>query len=82
MCYTYILYSKAISHYYVGYTCDDLQERLRSHNTNHKGYTGKTNDWEVVYYEKYESKIAAYAREREIKSKKSKSYIKNLIHKK
>jgi len=33
-----------INGYYVGYTCDDLKERLRKHNTNHKGYTGRAND--------------------------------------
>jgi putative endonuclease len=79
-CYTYILFSKSIDHYYVGYTCDELQERLRKHNTNHKGYTGRSNDWEIVYSENFESKTEAYSREREIKGKKSRKYIENLIH--
>ena len=77
--YTYILYSETINHYYVGYTSDLLEERLRKHNTNHKGYTGKTNDWVIVYFDIYESRKEAYARERDIKSKKSRIYIEKLI---
>ncbi|MEM6829549.1 MAG: GIY-YIG nuclease family protein, partial [Bacteroidota bacterium] len=48
-CCVYILHSKKSDRYYVGATCDDLLERLRKHNSNHKGYTGKTDDWLVVY---------------------------------
>ena len=40
-------------------------ERLNKHNTNHKGYAGKTNDWEVIYFEKFTSKSEAYESERE-----------------
>jgi hypothetical protein len=29
MCYAYILYSKSIDRYYIGSTCDDLNERKR-----------------------------------------------------
>ena len=63
----------------MGYTSDLLEERLRKHNTNHKGYTGKTNDWVIVYFDIYESRKEAYARERDIKSKKSRIYIEKLI---
>ena len=63
----------------MGYTSDLLEERLRKHNTNHKGYTGKTNDWVIVYFDTYESRKEAYARERDIKSKKSRIYIEKLI---
>ena len=76
---TYILFSKTLNRYYVGFTSDALSERLRKHNTNHKGYTGRVNDWEVVYFEVYASKQEAYAREREINSKKSRSYIERLV---
>ncbi|MDG5491533.1 GIY-YIG nuclease family protein [Psychroserpens sp. SPM9] len=79
MCFTYILYSESIDRYYVGYTCDELEERLRKHNTNHKGYTGQTNDWRIVYKESYNSKSEAYARERFIKQKKSRHFIERLI---
>ncbi|MBK8145468.1 MAG: GIY-YIG nuclease family protein [Bacteroidetes bacterium] len=31
--YTYILHSTTINKYYAGFTSDDIQERLRRHNT-------------------------------------------------
>ena len=66
--------------YYVGTTAD-LEERIRKHNTNHKGFTGKANDWEGVYIEEYESKSKALNREREIKKWKSRKMIEYLINK-
>jgi putative endonuclease len=67
----YILYSSSRSKYYVGHTGDELAERLRKHNSNHKGYTGKVGDWEIVYTEEYAAKAMAYKREREVKGWKS-----------
>ena len=75
----YILYSGLLDRYYIGHTEDDMPERLRRHNANHKGFTGKTNDWTVVYMEKYPSKDDAYARERLVKSWKSRTMIQKLI---
>ena len=76
---TYILFSKKLDKYYIGHTCMALEERLKKHNTNHKGFTGRTKDWEVVYFETFDTKKAAYAREREMKSKKSRKYIEQLV---
>ena len=77
--YIYILYSSTLDRYYVGHTGDDLQERLRKHNSNHKGFTGKIGDWIVAYTETYPTKTAAYQREREIKVWKSRKKIELLI---
>ena len=75
----YILYSPKINKYYIGYTGDLLEERLRKHNTNHKGFTGKANDWKIVYTETFNSKSEAYARERQIKSWKDRKRLEQLI---
>ena len=75
----YILHSAKRHRYYVGHTGDLLKERLRRHNTNHKGFTGTTGDWELVYAEVYETKENAYAREREIKGWKSRVRIEELL---
>lgn len=75
----YILYSKKLDRYYVGYTGDELLERLRKHNSNHKGYTGKVSDWELKYSEKYGEKSEAILREKEIKKWKSRKKIEDLI---
>jgi putative endonuclease len=34
-----------------------IEERLRKHNSNHKGLTGKVADWVVVYLENFEQKM-------------------------
>jgi len=37
MCFCYILYSKSLDKYYIGSSCEDLQEkRLRKHLSNQK----------------------------------------------
>ena len=79
MCYCYILYSKLLHRYYIGHTCEDLKERIRKHNSNHKGFTGKADDWQIVYKQTFTSKEDAYRREREIKCWKSRKMIEKLI---
>ena len=78
MYYCYILYSHILDKYYIGYT-QDLTSRLQKHLTNHKGFTGRVSDWEIVYYEEYPTKTEAYARERYLKKQKSRRYIEKLI---
>ena len=75
----YILFSKKKDRYYVGYTSDNLQERLRRHNSNHKGFTGKPADWIIVYSEQFDDKVTAMRREAEIKRWKSRKRIEQLI---
>ena len=75
----YILYSSIRNRYYIGYTGDDIIERLRKHNSNHKGFTGGIADWKIVYSEIYESKDQAMKREKEIKKWKSRKLIEALI---
>lgn len=76
---TYILYSPSLDRYYVGSTRHDMDERLRRHNSNHKGYTGKVNDWRIVLVEEFPTYEAAHKREREIKAWKSRKMIEKLI---
>jgi putative endonuclease len=75
----YILYSPTRKRYYVGHTTEPIEERVRKHNSNHSGFTGKTGDWRVVYLEEYPSKSLAYQREREVKSWKSRKRIEELV---
>jgi putative endonuclease len=75
----YILYSSTLDKYYVGYTGDSLEERLRKHNTQHKGFTGGLGDWIIRYTETFELKTDATLRERQIKNWKSRRLIEKLI---
>jgi putative endonuclease len=78
-CTFYILFSGLRNRHYIGHTCEDLSERLRKHNSNHKGFTGGHVDWEVVYFESFPDKSTAFKREREVKSWKSRKKLMELI---
>ncbi len=78
--YFYILFSQSLNRYYIGHS-HNVYERLKKHNTNHKGFTGKTMDWKIVYTEIFNSKSEAYARERQVKNWKSRKAIEKLISK-
>ena len=75
----YILHSPTSNKFYIGHTTEPITERLRKHNSNHKGFTGKYRDWIIVYVESYETKDDAYARERKVKSWKSRALIEKLV---
>ena len=77
--YTYILYSTFLDKYYIGFTGDNLVERLRKHNSNHAGFTGGYGDWKLVFSEGFGNKLSAIKREKEIKGWKSRKKIENLI---
>ncbi len=49
----------------MGFTGDQFDERIRKHNSIHKGFTGHTGDWKLVYQEEYKSKADAMAREKQ-----------------
>ena len=78
MWYVYILYSKRLDKYYTGIT-DNLEWRLERHNQGWGRFTKGGIRWELVYFEKYPNKSEALKREKEIKSRKSRKYIENLI---
>ena len=75
----YILMSSLANKLYVGHTAEPIDERIRKHNSNHKGFTGRFQDWKLVYSESHSTKDLAYAREREVKAWKSKKRIQLLI---
>ncbi|MBW0176316.1 GIY-YIG nuclease family protein [Sediminibacterium sp.] len=78
---TYILFSASKNRFYIGCTGDDLSQRIRRHNTNHRGFTGNSGDWILMYHEEFLTKKEALGREREIKAWKSKVKILALIKK-
>lgn len=78
MYYTYILYSPSINKYYVGYT-HNLELRLERHNSCWGKFSSRGIPWQLVYKEGFESKTDAIKRELEIKQKKNRRFIENLI---
>ena len=75
----YILFSESLDKFYIGYTEDEVESRLKKHLSNHHGFTSKAKDWQIVYSENFESKSLAYARERQVKAWKSRQRIVQLI---
>jgi putative endonuclease len=75
----YIIFSESRDKFYVGITGGDLKERIRKHNTDHKGFTGHIGDWSLVYWETFDDKKDALRREKEIKRWKSRKRIIELI---
>ena len=75
----YILFSVTKNKYYIGFTGNEIKERLRKHNSNHNGFTGCVGDWKVVYHEYFEEKSLAQKREIEIKKWKSRKLVENLV---
>jgi putative endonuclease len=75
----YILLSLLADKFYVSHTSEPSDERIRKHNSDHNGFTGRFQDWKLVCSESYASKELAYAREREVKAWKSKKRIQSLI---
>ena len=78
MYFVYILYSLTKDKFYVG-SCQNVDERVRRHNTNHAGFTGKIGDWVVKWSEEHQDKNAALKREKQIKAWKSRKMIEKLI---
>ena len=74
----YILFSEKLNKFYIGFT-GDLNSRIVRHNQGGKSFTGKTNDWKIVYSEEFEEKTAAMSREKQIKGWKSRKMIEKLI---
>jgi putative endonuclease len=76
---TYILFSSSLDKYYIGYTSQDVTERIEKHNSNHKGFTGKADDWILKYSQCFPTKVEAMAREIQIKKWKSRKLIEKLL---
>lgn len=76
---TYILFSLQLNKFYIGFTGDDILIRLQKHLANHKGFTAKAKDWQIVYTEIFDTKEKAMEREKQLKAWKSNVRIRELI---
>jgi putative endonuclease len=78
MWFVYIFYSKSRDRYHVGYAQNPATE-LERHNLGEMPSTRRDKPWQLVYTEKYPGEQDAQRRVKEIKSKRSKSYIEQLL---
>ena len=79
MFYIYILSSIKNGRYYVG-SCEDVDKRLKRHNTGLVRSTKFYLPWEVIYTEEYKTLPEARSREYQIKGWKKRSEIEKLLN--
>jgi putative endonuclease len=75
--FVYIIESLKDGSYYIGST-QNISKRIERHNQGRSTYT-KSKPWKLVYNEEHADRSRAIIREKEIKSRKSKSYIETLV---
>jgi putative endonuclease len=78
LCYVYILYSPSKDKFYVGYTCQ-LADRFLRHQSGRSKSSKAGRPWLLVYLEGFETSKQAYQREVQIKRRKSRNYLLELI---
>ncbi|MBX9852267.1 MAG: GIY-YIG nuclease family protein [Cytophagaceae bacterium] len=78
--YVYILYSVSIDKYYTGESHNPAL-RLKLHNAGATKSTKSGIPWVLVYTELHPDRTNALKREKEIKRRKSRKYILELIEK-
>jgi putative endonuclease len=74
----YIIYSRLLDRYYIGYTTD-IVKRLDEHNSGISKFTSGAIDWVLKYSESFSDRGSAMKREKDIKKKKSRKDIEWLI---
>ncbi|HNR16336.1 MAG TPA: GIY-YIG nuclease family protein [Chitinophagaceae bacterium] len=77
--FVYILFSEKHNKHYTGFT-SNLPERLLSHNKLGKDWTARYRPWKLIYSEQFDSKTAAMAKEKWLKSGIGRDFINTLIH--
>lgn len=66
MYHVYLLKSKKKEIFYIGYT-NNIEQRLKQHNSGQSEYTKKYMPWDVIYYESFVSLEDAKVREKSLK---------------
>ena len=80
MAIVYILYSKSVDHYYIGYTTESIEIRIEKHLNNFykNKYTKQAKDWELYFHIICQTDYQARNIEKHIKKMKSRKYITDL----
>lgn len=78
MYYVYILYSKRLGKFYIGYT-EDLKNRIKLHNSGLSPFTSTGHPWILAYYEAFTEKSDAEREEKFLKTGKGRGRRKILL---
>ena len=78
MHYVYVLQSEKDNDLYVGCT-NDLKERIKLHNAKKVKSTSSRTPFKIIHYEAYLNNKDAFNREKYMKNKWGRKYIKKLL---
>ena len=79
--YTYVLQNEAESFTYKGMT-NDLERRLSEHNSGRCQSTKPYRPLRIVYFETFDTRQEARAREKYFKTGSGRRFLKNILNKK
>ena len=74
MHYVYIIHSKKLNRFYVGET-SDIEVRLKGHVSNKNRFTGKVNDWVLIWKTELTDRKSALGLEKKIKHRGIKRFL-------
>lgn len=78
MFYVYILKSLKNGRHYTGLT-NNLDHRIREHNSGQTKYTKTAGPFELIYKETYNTRLEASKRERFLKTGKGRELLKQIL---
>ena len=76
--YAYVIYSDRYNRIYKGH-CEDLDQRLIEHNSGKTKSIKAFVPWRLVYYEEFQTREEAIAREHYFKTAAGRRYLKKKI---
>ena len=78
MFYAYVLKSIDHDYYYKGH-CQNIEERLKEHNSGHTTSIAPYVPFELAYFEEFETREQAIIREKYFKSSAGRRFLKTKI---
>ncbi|MEO7990411.1 MAG: GIY-YIG nuclease family protein [Chryseolinea sp.] len=78
MFYSYVLRSLNFDYYYKGH-CQNLEERLRQHNSGKTASIRKYVPFEIVYFESFTTREEAIVREKYFKTTAGRRFLKSKL---
>lgn len=78
MYYAYVIRSLVVPFLYKGH-CQDLDKRLRQHNSGMTRSIKKLGPFEIVYFEVFETRAEAIARETYFKTAAGRRFLKSKV---
>lgn len=78
--FVYVLKSEIAEKSYVGFS-SDINRRLWEHNNGKSAYTSRYMPWKIIYFEEFTTAIEASSREKFLKSRSGRTFLKNVVFK-